>query len=306
MTAFVGVDGGKSGLRLRIVAGETVAEAIGPGFSYRSDSEDVDQFVTAIAHAFDSCAVEASIARGCVGLTGVPHDPTLRAALRERLEDLFDAPVLVTDDSMTSHAGALGGPGVVLSVGTGTVARALGAHGEWTRVDGWGAVLGDRGSAYDIGLRGLRAAVRGFEGIGPATALTEAMFGFLGGRTFSEVQDFYRSGNTFESIASFALTVGEAADAGDHIALEVCKTAVVDLMATVRRSIELSGLGASAVVATTGRLMLGPVGTLLDHAMADAGIAVRPAAGTSLDGAIALARGDLPLYESILTDGGGQ
>ena len=48
------------------------------------------------------------------------------------------------------------------------------------RVDGWGPLLGDDGSGYDIGTRGLRAAFAAYDGRGPETLLASLASGFLG------------------------------------------------------------------------------------------------------------------------------
>ncbi|MYS50866.1 ATPase, partial [Streptomyces sp. SID6013] len=78
-------------------------------------------------------------------------------------------------DAVTAHAGALGGrAGVVLAIGTGSVAVGIGADGTYARVDGWGPLLGDDGSGARIGTAGLRAALRAHDGRGPATALLDA------------------------------------------------------------------------------------------------------------------------------------
>lgn len=300
MSAVVGVDGGKSGLRLRIVADGYTAVGSGPGFTYTSGTADVANIVDAIRTAFAECGPGHQICRACVGLTGLPGDAALRRALGERLSTVFAAPVILVEDSLTAHAGALGAPGTVLSVGTGTVALSLSPDGSWVRVDGWGAVLGDRGSAYALGLAGLRAAVRGFEGVRERTVLTEALFELLGGRASSDIQHFYRHGNTIENIASFATRVGGAAEGGDAVARALVADAVEDLVLTARRAIDLAGLGETAPVTATGRAIDGIVGRSFAAAMAHAGIQVRAARGTALDGAVALARGDLAAYQRIV------
>ncbi len=68
----------------------------------------------------------------------------------------------VVSDAVASLVGALGGlrPGAVVAAGTGAVAFGSDFADTWTKVDGWGHVLGDRGSAAWVGLEGLRAALR--------------------------------------------------------------------------------------------------------------------------------------------------
>ena len=74
-------------------------------------------------------------------------------------EDL-GVPLVVTNDAVTAHLGALGGePGAVIVAGTGAIALAATPEG-WARADGWGTMLGDDGGGYWIGRRALAMALR--------------------------------------------------------------------------------------------------------------------------------------------------
>ncbi len=89
-----------------------------------------------------------------------------------------------------ARAGIFRPHGVAVVAGTGTTAWGVRADdGRAVVLGGWGALLGDEGSAYALGLLGLRAAVRAFEQRAPApTALVEAI------RThFNLGQDHFRS-----------------------------------------------------------------------------------------------------------------
>ena len=103
------------------------------------------------------------------GLTTVPGDPAQLRLLARGLEKLFGGPALVVEDGLLAHAGALAGAGTVICAGTGTTVLGIGASGRRVKVDGWGPVLGDRGSAYAVGLAGMRAATAALDGTGPAT-----------------------------------------------------------------------------------------------------------------------------------------
>ncbi len=54
--------------------------------------------------------------------------------------------------------------GLVLIAGTGSICYGVAADGRQIRVGGWGGELGDEGSGYWIGLRGLQAACRMADG----------------------------------------------------------------------------------------------------------------------------------------------
>ncbi|MFB7596697.1 BadF/BadG/BcrA/BcrD ATPase family protein, partial [Streptomyces sp. NPDC056160] len=152
-----------------------------------------------------------------------------RALAELLLADLPADEVAVTSDAVTAHAGALGGhPGVVLAIGTGSVAIGIGDDGSYARVDGWGPWLGDEGSGAWIGAAGLRAALRAHDGRGPDTTLLAAAVerfgdpdrlpGALG-----------REGNPARTAASFAPDVARTAAAGDPAARAIVRAAATAL-----------------------------------------------------------------------------
>lgn len=94
-------------------------------------------------------------------------------AVLDALSNTCVTDVVLAHDSTTSYLGALGdAPGVMVACGTGVVTLAVGPQ-EVTRVDGWGWIIGDAGSAFWIGRCALEAAMRGYDGRRSATALTD-------------------------------------------------------------------------------------------------------------------------------------
>ena len=69
--------------------------------------------------------------------------------------------------------------GIVAQAGTGSDAFLLQKEKEIS-VGGWGSIIGDQGSGYDIGRRGVEAAVRYNDGWGEPTLMTELLCEFLG------------------------------------------------------------------------------------------------------------------------------
>ncbi len=170
---IVGVDLGKTGCRSRAADGATAAGAGAPGLA---EPGGVDAAVAAVGVVL---AGFGSLTALCVGAAGAAAAPD--AARRLALELARRHPgtrVAVTSDSVAAHAGALaGGPGSVLSVGTGTVALAITGSGRRTQLDGWGPWLGDDGGGAWIGREALRGVLRAREARGPATALSQGRRG---------------------------------------------------------------------------------------------------------------------------------
>jgi len=102
----------------------------------------------------------AEISAICAGLAGTAQ-PESERKMRRLLSEEFPEKYLrvCTDLDLTLEATG-DGPAVVLIAGTGSAAVGRDAQGLIARVGGHGPLLGDEGSAYDIGRRAAIAALR--------------------------------------------------------------------------------------------------------------------------------------------------
>lgn len=124
----------------------------------------------------DSGLVPQALAACFFAVAGVDR-PVDRQVMASALAGLdLGGRVLLDHNAAATLAGATGNrPGVVLVAGTGSIAYGENEDGRTARSGGYGPVLGDEGSAYDIGRRALLAAIRHEDGRCPATALTELL-----------------------------------------------------------------------------------------------------------------------------------
>ena len=207
-----------------------------------------------------------------VGAAGALAAPDAARALGDALVTSLRAErVAVTSDAVIAHAGALDGePGVVLIVGTGVVALAIGADGALRTADGWGPWLGDEGGGAWIGAAGLRAALRAHDGRGPSTTLLDAARA-----RFGAPQTWPAQLTGAAAFASFAPDV--LAAEGDAAALAIVSAAAEALAATAR------AVGDGPVA------MVGGLAAVLEGVDAlRAQLDLVPAAGDALDGALRL------------------
>lgn len=105
--------------------------------------------------------------------------PSTQKALADRIRSLIDGTdslqISISHDGVNAIEGALGGEdGLLFIAGTGSavMARTQKNHTQIDLVGGWGYLIGDEGSGYSIGRRGLAAVGHAFDG-GPATTLTD-------------------------------------------------------------------------------------------------------------------------------------
>ncbi|MFJ6071071.1 N-acetylglucosamine kinase [Streptomyces sp. NPDC093065] len=266
MTSTVAVDLGKTGCRAMLWhgAGSSPSVSSVAGAPGLAAPDGVAAARAAVRAAVGPLLREPGGARPesvLVGAAGAASAPAAARSLAGALlEDLPVGEAAVTSDAVTAHAGALGGrAGVVLAIGTGSVAVGIGADGTYARVDGWGPLLGDDGSGARIGTAGLRAALRAHDGRGPATALLDAATAFFGDleRLPAAVG---RDGNPARTAASFAPEVARAADAGDAVASAIVRDAAADLAETALAAAgRITGDGGPLPLAVTGGLAgLGP------------------------------------------------
>jgi N-acetylglucosamine kinase len=169
------------------------------------------------------------------------------ALIREQVESLnITRQVCVVNDTEIALIGGVGGErGVVVVAGTGSGAFGCDGEGHKAGAGGWGWILGDEGSAFDIGQRGLRTVVRALEGRDETTALTEALMQRWNLADMDELVASLRARSWSRGdVASLAEWVTKAAHAGDAAARRIVTRAgeELGLLGTVViRQLRMSG-----------------------------------------------------------------
>ncbi|MFJ9819579.1 N-acetylglucosamine kinase [Streptomyces sp. NPDC101151] len=307
MTAAVAVDLGKTGCRAVLWNGDDggpqeIREVPGaPGLAAGNGVATARAAVLAAVLPLLEREPSPRPAAVCVGAAGAASAPEAARALAGLLlEDLPTEEVAVTSDAVTAHAGALGGDtGVVLAIGTGSVAIGIGDDGSYARVDGWGPWLGDEGSGAWIGAAGLRAALRAHDGRGPDTALLSAAVERFGDPDRLPLA-VGRDGNPARTAASFAPDVARLAAAGDAAASTIVRDAATVLGEAVLAAARRIAGDALSVTVTggltgLGEPLLGPVRSAL-HGFPRP-LRLRSPLGNPLDGARLLALDALAPHE---------
>lgn len=260
---FLGVDGGGTRTRAVVASADLVPRGRGASGPASAAAAPVPRVVEAVLEAAEDALAAAGVPRDAVeaiscGIAGV-DGTAARGRLTEALEETFGrGRVLVSTDARIALAGATEGPvdapGVVLIAGTGAVAFGRNEHGLEERAGGWGALIGDEGSGFEIARRGLRAVVRDLDGRGPRTRMRETLFSSEGTRSPVElIQRLYRSGGGPADVAAYFPLVVSAARAGDGVARAILEEAGEELALAATTVIRKLGLAGTAVpVATVG------------------------------------------------------
>lgn len=233
-SALLAIDAGQTGIRSVL---ELDGKKITKDFDgLRTDLDLFPQLAAAVAGAISAAEISKSesvvVAIGMTGLTKANSKP-------EQLLQILDAQVsslYLAHDSVSGFLGSIGlVTGVMTAVGTGVVTMGVGAT-KCARVDGWGNLIGDAGSAYWIGRAGLEAGMKSFDGRAPKSALLEIVE-----NNFPNPDEAYIELQTDENrvsrIASFARAVIEAADsdaAAKEIVLQAAKELALSAVTAAR------------------------------------------------------------------------
>lgn len=182
-TYLVGVDGGGTGTRVVVstVDGVELSRAeSGPSGLGLGIPQAWASIETACRRAFHIAGIDFewhACALGC-GLAGVNHE----GWLREFFSVAPDARALaVESDALTTLLGAHGGaPGVIVALGTGSIAAVLDGLGEFALSGGYGFPSGDEASGAWLGLRAVVHLQQVLDGRAPSDAFAEALLARTG------------------------------------------------------------------------------------------------------------------------------
>ncbi|MBN9519638.1 BadF/BadG/BcrA/BcrD type ATPase [bacterium] len=256
----IGVDGGATHTAA-LLADAATGTVLGRGESGPSNIQAAGvesalrELEAAVAAAFDAAAIpRTKVVAACLGLAGIDLNEGLDVigGWAERVS-LADKLSVANDATLLFAAGTSEGWGLAVIAGTGSIAFTLDRAGRDGRAGGWGYLLGDEGSAWMLGLSGLRAACRAADRAGPPTALLGTLLKALG---TTDPRDFipatYRGVWDRAAIAGLAPVVLEAAEAGDDVAHKLVVrevTALARTAATAVDAAELPKLGLPVAVA---------------------------------------------------------
>lgn len=236
---LLAIDGGQTATKALLARAD--GTVLGSGLGGPSDHFHIEGGVErnriAIIGAIDDALAitgevpERIVAAG-LGLTGAPpgsRAPEIAAGIvRERLSPLE---ITVVPDYVTNLTGASGGePGVVLIAGGGAIGYGVTAQGNEALAGGYGFLLGDEGSAFNIGLRAVNAATRSSDLRTEATALQDIVAEhFAVDQIRALPRIIYAAGFSRERISLLAPKVVQAAGAGDALANDIVRNAGEEL-----------------------------------------------------------------------------
>ena len=241
MKYVIGIDGGgtKSIVRAVSLQAKLLGETRGGPTNINSlPPEQVKQNIKiALDHLTEQFDLRLEDCAGlCLGTAGVDVEE-YKLQIAKLITDIgVTGDIYVTNDTITALVAGCGKmEGVIVIAGTGSVALGVDSQQNIYQSGGWGHVIGDEGSGYWIGRQGIIEAVKSSDGRGPDTGLLQMLMQELG---LHEPKDFIRF--VFDKkigkqeIASLAVVVDRAYQAGDDVAKAILQQAARDNFLAVK------------------------------------------------------------------------
>lgn len=228
MSLHIGVDGGGTTTRAAVIDEKYAVLGYAESGSSNLFNLGIDGACRNVCQAIDAALAAAGRATGDIdtfgfGLAGTVGE-SQRSQWRTALGARYGDSIVVDEDVAAALAGAFGPEelakgGAVLIAGTGSNCFGQSSDGRRARADGWGPLIGDRGSGYWLGHSGIQAAVAAIDGAAPATSLQTALLQHFEVENLDAlVGVVYAADFRRDRIAAFVPHVIQAAKHGDAVA----------------------------------------------------------------------------------------
>lgn len=266
MRLFAGIDGG--GSKTRVAVADEQGRVLGRGetglanLHHAPEAEVRANLARALALALEPAGGKpADVVSVFLGMAGVTCEATA-ARFRGMTADigLGAARFGIDHDIRIALAGGLmGRPGMALIVGTGSACYGRNAVEATWQTGGWGYLVSDEGSGYDLGRRAMMASVRMSDGRMATGLLRDVVFEFLEVRGVREILvRLYERGIERNEIASLAPRIVALAEAGDAVARGILESGAMELGAMVAANHRALATSETPEVVITGGLGSAP------------------------------------------------
>jgi N-acetylglucosamine kinase-like BadF-type ATPase len=245
----VGIDGGAS--KTVALIGSEDGRILGRGIAGSSNYHNIGPHAATLA--IRKAVSEAKRAAGISGKK--PEIAVVALAAVDSPKDKAEASrfvkqasiarrsYVVHDSVAALYAATKGKPGIIVISGTGSVAAGVNRAGEYARAGGWGYIVDDEGSAYDMVRKALTKAFRMLDGRDPPTRLVSLFKRKFRVKTLENaLRLFYVDGMGVEQIARLAPIISKAASR-DGACREILNNAgirLAELACAVARRLDMT------------------------------------------------------------------
>ena len=225
-TYYIGADGGGTRTTAVLISenGEIKSVLRGNGLNYHAiGMEKAQNHLLELTQALTKDLKDADDIKIGVGMSAL-DDVATEKQLSDFSGNVFkkESLFLHSDAYMALMAATLGKSGAIVICGTGSMAVYADETLRQTPAGGWGYLLGDWGSSFQLAIDGIRAAISDIEETGEKTRLSKALMDRFSLSKPRELIDFVYAPETVPSdIAKFAIDVLTLANEGDPVSLKI-------------------------------------------------------------------------------------
>jgi len=266
MDYVLGFDGGGSKTELLAVdlQGKELFSAQGGPSNPKavSGTQMLEHLESLLSEAIHSDALRGQRCRAvALGLAGMATnqeqqqaDTLIRCSFHKLLPDMSS--FYITHDAQIALMAGLGRQhGIIAIAGTGAIVYGLTPSGSQKRTGGWGHILGDKGSGYEIGLMTLQQVMLAYDKVASPTLLTERVLQHYGLNEPPDLRQLmYQPHIHKKHIAEAASVCIYAAIEGDNAATGIITRAASDLAGLTAALRHQDAWLASSEVAVTGSI----------------------------------------------------
>lgn len=247
MSYILGVDGGgtKTVIRITDFKGLTVSEYITGAGNYKSvgiKSAEIN-ISNGILSAIKQINAESEnifFSSSCFGLSGLDSEQDgeifKKMIFNNEIKKYIDPKkiIICNDSRIGLAAGSDSKNAVMIICGTGSNCFGINEEGQEAKANGWDYILGDEGSAYELGIKALRSVMRAFDGRGRKTLLSETILRDLNLNNITDLIGWcYNMPFSSERFAALTKTVCKTAELGDKVSIKLLSEEVKEALASI-------------------------------------------------------------------------
>ena len=241
MSLFVGIDGGGSKTKCVLVDDKLNILSRADGGPSNPLTVGIEQSARLLTNLIKELSLNFNLQEidsAVIGLAGAgrkSESSGVRNAIIELLNRekiILKNLEIVSDVEITIEGAFSGKAGVILIAGTGSIIFGKNRMGELIRCGGNGRILGDEGSGYSIGRKGLTAVAKQFDGRGKITLLAEILNNEYGIKNRDDLIERVYS-QKFD-IAGLAKNVIAAAEMHDKMCIKILNEEIKELIVHIK------------------------------------------------------------------------
>lgn len=247
MNYILGVDGGgtKTVIRITDFNGNIASEIITGAGNYKSVGISVAELnitegILKAVNQINKSPDDNFFASSCFGLSGLDSEQDgeiyKNIIYSKKIKKLLHPhKIIICNDSRIGLAAGTDSKNAIMIIcGTGSNCFGINEEGQEAKANGWDFILGDEGSAYEIGIKALRSVMRAFDNRGKKTLLTHSILKELNLDDIQGLIDWcYNIPFSSERFAALTKTVCSSAELGDKISIKLLRDEAKEALASI-------------------------------------------------------------------------